>query len=135
MVFYIWFCQGTCPDGYFTYNCYHNHALNISYFYGCGVANWFSAEYLCRSRGGVLAVFRGQRELEDLIGYMVPQMDGTPPCDIYWIGFTRTVWVMISNDTDTVNNNALLKGESQKKQNTLLRNKNASNDLPAKMFL
>ena len=78
-------------------------------------------------------MFRGQRELEDLIDYMVLQMDGTPPCDIYWIGFTRTVWVMTSNDTDTVNNTSLLKGESQK-QNTLLTNKNTSNDLPAKMF-
>ena len=59
-------------------------------------------------------MFKEQRELEDLIDYMVLQMDGTPPCDIYWIGFTRTVWVMISNDNDTVNNTALLNGESQK---------------------
>ena len=81
----------------------------MSYFYGCEIANWFSAEYLCRSRGGVLAVFKGQRELEDLIDYMVLQMDGTPPCDIYWIGFTRTVW-MVSNDNDTVNNGLFLEG-------------------------
>ena len=59
-------------------------------------------------------MFRGQGELGELIDYMVLQMDGTPPCDIYWIGFTRTVWVMTSNDTDTVNNTSLLKGESQK---------------------
>ena len=55
-------------------------------------------------------MFKGQTELEDLIDYMVLQMDGTPLCDIYWIGFTRTVW-MVSNDTETVNINALLNGE------------------------
>ena len=101
------FLIGICPDGFTSYNCLHQKLYNISYTYGCSMPNWFSSEYACRKLGGHLVIFHNTTQLQTVFDFLIKRTDKKPPCDNYWIGFAKSVW-LFSNISSISNGMGLM---------------------------
>ena len=86
---------GPCPPGVNQYSCYFQKGLNRSYQFHCNIANWYAAMEACQSqckdRISKLAIFENQSLLDEVMDYML-LTEQKKKCDVYWVGFTRTLW-------------------------------------------